>query len=256
MERNLLVAVLLCACSVLAGCAVPPRAATPTPPTSGLGATRAVPPTYEIYEVQKGDTLFRVGQRFGVSWQQIAGANEISAPYRLKVGMPLLIPRGGAAARPQTSAALPVRRGPPPPLPVSESDLHRGKPSSRFWWPTRGRLVQCYGDTVRGLPEPGIAMAASRGTEVRAAAAGTVITAIDADPASGAAWGNVLAVSHPGGMVSWYAHLDRILVEKGTRVDKGELIGTVGSSGAAPGAQLAFRLFRNQRPIDPEDHLP
>ncbi|GAB4475629.1 MAG: hypothetical protein Kow00124_16840 [Anaerolineae bacterium] len=44
------------------------------------------------YTVQPGDTLYRIGLRFGVDWQIIAGANGLSAPYRLTVGQVLTIP--------------------------------------------------------------------------------------------------------------------------------------------------------------------
>ena len=113
-----------------------------------------------------------------------------------------------------------------------------------------------YGDKVRGLAEPGMGIAAPLGTEVCAVAAGTVVTCVRTDPASPSAWGNVVAIAQAGDMVSWYAHLDRVFVEKGREVSRGGVIGTVGSSGAAARPVLAFRLFRNERPVDPEDFLP
>jgi LysM repeat protein len=45
-----------------------------------------------IYIVQSGDTLYLIGQRFGVSWQSIAAANAIHSPYLIYVGEKLLIP--------------------------------------------------------------------------------------------------------------------------------------------------------------------
>ena len=62
--------------------------------------------------------------------------------------------------------------------------------------------------------------------------------------------------SHADAAVSWYAHLRDIDVEKGQRVSKGEPIGTVGSSGVAEEDGLAFRLFRDDHQVDPEDYLP
>jgi len=65
-----------------------------------------------------------------------------------------------------------------------------------------------------------------------------------------------VAISHSGGIASWYAYLDQVLVERGQSVSKGQLIGTVGRSGAAPRPELAFRLYQDDRPVNPERLLP
>jgi murein DD-endopeptidase MepM/ murein hydrolase activator NlpD len=151
---------------------------------------------------------------------------------------------------------------PPPPSrtarrePVAASDLHRGSPSARFWWPTSGRVVRHYRAPLRGLPEPGVTISAPAGREVYCVAAGTVVTCLNSGRTPESGWGNVVAISHADGMTSWYAHLDQILTEPGRKVAKGEAIGTVGSSGAAAVPQLAFRMFRDERPVDPEEYLP
>lgn len=46
----------------------------------------------QTYEVQSGDTLSSIGEQFNVSWQKIAEANNLSAPYDLTVGDKLTIP--------------------------------------------------------------------------------------------------------------------------------------------------------------------
>ena len=238
----------------LAGCST--RAPRPEPSPVAGPVEKVAPLGYLLYEVQRGDTLYGLGQRFSVPWQEIAAANNIRDVSDLKVGKLLLVPRvagvePSALSSPEPTARLEASR-----RHVSAADLHRGSPSARFWWPTAGTLLRRYGDEVRGLAEPGIALAAPAGTEVCAVAGGTVITCLQANPSAPSAWGNVVAVAHSGNMVSWYAHLDRILTSKGRRVARGEVIGTVGSSGAADRAVLAFRLFRNERPVDPLDYLP
>jgi LysM repeat protein len=57
----------------------------------GGGATSA-----GTYTVQSGDTLYSIGQRFGVSWQSIASTNGISAPYTIYVGEKLTLPGSSA----------------------------------------------------------------------------------------------------------------------------------------------------------------
>jgi murein DD-endopeptidase MepM/ murein hydrolase activator NlpD len=192
-----------------------------------------------------------------VPWETIARDNDVDRPEDIPIGTLLLIPRAPGVAAP------PLQEPPPQPVPrpaatrtgVAAARLHRGKPSATYWWPTAGRLVRRYGDPVRGLPEHGIAIAAPKGTEVYSVAAGTVVTSLVPDRTVGA-WGKVIAIAHADGVVSWYAHLDSVLIRKGRRVRKGEAIGAVGASGAAAGSRLAFRLYRNSRPVNPEDYLP
>lgn len=254
MARHLHAAGLLCVLIGLTGCrAAPPKSIAGPSPISVATTRRSY--EYFVYHARRGDTLYSLGRRFGVSWEEIADASSIKHPEELKVGMALLIPRTEGVDVPELAIPEPEPQAGPRRA-VPKRDLHRGRPSSRFWWPTSGRVVRRYGEGLRGLPESGIAIAAPAGTEVYAAAPGTVIAQVSADASAGSAWGNVLAISHPGGMVSWYAHLDSVFVQKGRRVSKGEPVGAVGTSGAAVRPELAFRLFRNERPINPMDHLP
>jgi murein DD-endopeptidase MepM/ murein hydrolase activator NlpD len=207
--------------------------------------------------MQAGDTLYSIGRRFHVPWDEIARINDLNRLDDLAIGTLLIIPRASGVDVPALSLPPPpTRRTSARRSSVRPDDLHRGKPSSAYWWPTSGRLARRYGQKLRGLPEHGIGIAAPAGTDVCAVAAGTVISCVRAPASSASGWGNVVAIRHAGDAVSWYAHLRDVDVEKGQRVGKGEAIGTIGSSGAAASAGLAFRLFRNDRLVDPEDHLP
>jgi murein DD-endopeptidase MepM/ murein hydrolase activator NlpD len=245
------------------GACVGPEPAPPavSPPESPKpAAPPREPETFEYfpYHVKAGDTLYALGKRFGVSWQEVADINGITKVNEMPVGRLLIIPRAPGVEVPplEPPQRAPGRSWSARRRALRPRDLHRGKSSSRFWWPTAGRVVRAYGRPVRGLADPGIAIRAPGGTEVYAVADGTVIAVVGADGDGVSAWGKALAVVHSGGYVSWYGHLDTILVRKGQRVRKGHAIATVGASGAAPEPQLAFRLYRNDRPIDPMEQLP
>jgi murein DD-endopeptidase MepM/ murein hydrolase activator NlpD len=53
-----------------------------------------------------------------------------------------------------------------------------------------------------------------------------------------------------------YAHHDSLRVSKGDFVEKGDLLGTVGTSGNASGPHLHFEVRRDRLPDDPLSYLP
>ena len=243
----------LAAAALVVGCAGEPTVEQQSAVGSPPAATAA--PSYFVYEVKPRDTLFSLGERFGVPWEEIRDANRLGRPEDLNVGAPLLIRRVPGVPVPELSATPPAEYRSPERRRVLESDLHRGKPSARFWWPTYGRLVRKYGDRLRGLSESGIGILTAPHTEVYAVADGRVVTVLEAGQSGGPSWGDVVAIAHSDDMTSWYAQLDQVMVKKGQQVAKGEPLGTVGA-GPAGRNELAFRLYRNERPVNPEDYLP
>jgi murein DD-endopeptidase MepM/ murein hydrolase activator NlpD len=89
---------------------------------------------------------------------------------------------------------------------------------------------------------------------IRAADDGTVVLA-----GYNSAYGNMTVISHGriGGAIiaTLYAHQSRIAVGPGERVDKGQLIGFVGSTGYSTGPHLHFEVRVNGTPVDPETWL-
>ena len=77
-------------------------------PTAPTPAATPPPDTPTTYVVQRGDTLAEIGRRFGVSWIDIARANNIVNPNRILVGQTLTIP-GVASAAPAPAPATPSR---------------------------------------------------------------------------------------------------------------------------------------------------
>ena len=105
----------------------------------------------------------------------------------------------------------------------------------------------------RKRPHRGVDFAAPTGTPVRAVADGKVTYA---------GWrgnyGRFLKIDHDGPYSSAYAHLRRIKkgVRAGTFVKRGQVIGYVGSSGAATGPHLHFEMHKNGRYINPLKKVP
>jgi murein DD-endopeptidase MepM/ murein hydrolase activator NlpD len=94
----------------------------------------------------------------------------------------------------------------------------------------------------------GVDYGAPRGAPVVAVADGVVVTA---GWAGGG--GNQVRIRHAGGFETYYLHLSSFAkgVRRGARVNQGQLIGRVGSTGTATGPHLDFRLRRHGVFVDP-----
>lgn len=64
-------------------------------------------------------------------------------------------------------------------------------------------------------------------------------------------YGRMISIDHGGGLVTRYAHLQRITTEEGLVVTAGQPIGTLGSTGRATGPHLHFEVRLDGRPVDP-----
>jgi murein DD-endopeptidase MepM/ murein hydrolase activator NlpD len=91
-------------------------------------------------------------------------------------------------------------------------------------------------------PHLGIDYAAPTGTPVQAVAAGTVTFSAR----SGGA-GNLIKLRHANGFETYYMHLSRLQVRAGQKVNQGQQIGLVGSTGLSTGPHLDFRIRKNGR---------
>ena len=96
----------------------------------------------------------------------------------------------------------------------------------------------------------GIDIAAPTGSPIRSLASG-VVTMAEERPGLG----RVVAVEHADGWRSLYAHCEALDVQPGQRVEAGETIASVGSSGRSTGPHLHLELHHDGRAIDPADSL-
>ncbi|MCA3244260.1 MAG: peptidoglycan DD-metalloendopeptidase family protein [Alphaproteobacteria bacterium] len=119
-------------------------------------------------------------------------------------------------------------------------------------WPARGELLKKFGEKGNGVAHTGINIAVPANTPVLATEDGTVLYADNGLRA----YGNMVLIRHPGGMVSAYAHTNHLLVRKGERVQKGQVIAVSGQTGNVESPQLHFELRRNATAIDPLTVLP
>lgn len=152
-------------------------------------------------------------------------------------------PQQQAAARP------PAAEAPPPPRQADAEPPPRSP--GRFLTPVKGSIISGFGPKPGGQHNDGLNIAAAKGTPVVAADNGVV--AYSGNELRG--FGNLLLIRHADGWVTAYAHLDRIDVERGAEVKRGQRIGAVGQSGGVPTPQLHFEVRRGSQAVDPKGML-
>ncbi len=158
---------------------------------------------------------------------------------------------------------------PPELVTLSEKDLRRvGREKTRldkiwiketlerFWkggfikpvegvWGSEFGLRRMINDELRS-PHTGVDITAPEGSPVRTMASGRVVLTDELFFS-----GNSIVIDHGQGLYSMYFHLSKFLVKKGKRVEKGDIIGLVGSTGRASGPHLHWGVRLQNARVDP-----
>jgi murein DD-endopeptidase MepM/ murein hydrolase activator NlpD len=122
--------------------------------------------------------------------------------------------------------------------------------------PTKGWLTSAFArERVHPIlhlarPHEGIDVSAPMGTEIEAPASG-IVTKVDWVEG----YGNMLTVDHGYGLVTRYAHCSKILVVRGQRVKRGQVIARVGSTGLSTGPHLHYEVWVNGKPANPMKYV-
>jgi len=129
--------------------------------------------------------------------------------------------------------------------------------SALFIWPAVAVITSPFSlsrvNPVTGKvePHPGIDIGATYGTNVLAAASGTVTLA-----AWDSGYGNCIRIKSADPYSEVYGHLSEFDVKEGQQVTQGQTIGKVGATGEATGPHLHFEIRVNNNPVDPITLLP
>jgi murein DD-endopeptidase MepM/ murein hydrolase activator NlpD len=120
-----------------------------------------------------------------------------------------------------------------------------------FRWPVKGRVIAGFGTKPDGGHNDGIDVAVPQGTSVKAAENGVV--AYSGNELKG--YGNLVLIRHANNWVSAYANNEELLVNRGEKVRRGQIIAKAGATGAVSQPQVHFELRKGSRPVDPTKHM-
>lgn len=193
-----------------------------------------------LHSVKSGDTVLGIAQQYGIQGADIVAYNQLADSSKLSLGQKLVIPGGEIApARvPKTNVTdtklAQEDDGPTPPPTASVG--------SGFLWPTTTRHISQYfrwghtGIDIDNRARPAI-YAADKGTVEFAGWLG--------------GYGNLIILNHGNGLQTYYAHTDKMYVDRGQSVAKGAAIAKMGSTGRSTGPHLHFEVRRGGRPLNP-----
>ncbi len=200
-----------------------------------IGQNINILPTNGVtYRVGRGDTVAKIAQRYGVKADAIASFNQVSGG--LTVGSTIVIPGGRPPAPPPQPKPRVATAVPPAPSSAVRTN-------TKLQWPAVGRRITQYYTWRHG----GIDIGDTRGTPVYAAESGVVEVA----GWNRGGYGYYIIVDHGGGLKTLYAHNTKLRVTVGDRVERGQQIADMGSTGRSTGPHLHFEVRVNGRRQNP-----
>lgn len=118
--------------------------------------------------------------------------------------------------------------------------------------PVTGTITSRFGsrESIRSYPHNGLDIAAPYGTKIKAAASGTVTFS-----GYNGSYGNLVVVDCGSGVEIYYGHCSKLLVDVGDKVEAGDIIGEVGSTGNSTGNHLHFEIKINGTSVDPQNYI-
>jgi murein DD-endopeptidase MepM/ murein hydrolase activator NlpD len=200
------------------------------------------------HKVARGETIFSVGKRYGLDDESQVQVivdypfNEFlnEETFELATGQFLMVP-GGVPPR---APAQPARQ---PRAVAFTPDAGTVTSTGSFVWPAAGRITQGY-----FFYHKAIDIANRAGGQILAADSGVVTVAGWVDNGG---YGNRVQIDHGNGFVTLYAHLSSTQVVPGQRVNRGDVVGQMGSTGRSTGVHLHFEIRQGGVLLNPLQFL-
>lgn len=196
--------------------------------TRGAESDRDITPA-EIYTVRKGDTVYAIARKFGVSPDSILEINKC-ASGKIIPGMKLRIPVNAAKNKTKT-----------PGKPLAKSSKNRPD----FQWPLK-KVKTCRKDGEEGVKSIGIIINSSPNADVFASERGVVKKI-----GYMRGYGKYIVIMHENRYITVYSNMEMVNVREGQSVKKGTVLGRISSD-----SMLHFQIGKAGKPENPLEYLP
>ena len=202
-------------------------------------------PLNQMHKIVKGETLYSISRYYETTVFTLAKYNNIKNINNIKVGKELIIPKKSEKIKKikkKWDSNFKKEK-----IDNSKIVILRDKKTSKFIWPVKGKLLSKYGKSKEGFYNDGINIDSKKGTKVMSSQAGKVIYCGNEIPG----YGNLILIKHSKNWITAYAHLNEVFTEKGKKVSKGEIIGSVGNTGNVRSPQLHFEIRKGKESVNP-----
>ncbi|RED54488.1 M23 family metallopeptidase [Cohnella lupini] len=188
-------------------------------------------------QYQKNETM-KLGQQKTLREGKI-GKQQVT--YRL-------IKRNGLMLE-EEQIAQKVLLKPIPTIILKGTKVIRGEGSGKFSWPVVGARITSYQGARWGRQHKGIDMVGNK--NILAADEGVIEYA----GYKSGGLGNTITIDHNNGFKTVYGHMKSVIAKKGQIVEKGDVIGIMGSTGNSTGTHLHFEVYLNGKLKNPTSYL-
>ncbi|PKL72328.1 hypothetical protein CVV26_02070 [Candidatus Kuenenbacteria bacterium HGW-Kuenenbacteria-1] len=203
-----------------------------------------LPVTGVVHTVGKGENLGKIAKKYNINETEILAINELTNDS-LKINQKIIIP-GGEKHFPLIFAKKVAinKKWVPPVL----GKFISSKIKAGFIWPTSSyRITQYY-----HWGHPGIDIGGkNHSSPIYASADGVVASAIY----SNRGYGRHIIINNGNNTTTLYGHMSEFYVKRGERVEKGQVIGLLGSTGRSTGPHLHFEIKINGQKINPLKYI-
>jgi murein DD-endopeptidase MepM/ murein hydrolase activator NlpD len=236
-------------------------------------------PSTNYHEVREGETINIVAGLYDLKLEEIIKLNKLQYPYSIYAGDKLKIAKYPTKnlkkdteninnknikeSQQINNSTIPNKNSESLKNNNNSKDFNNNSENSQnfansisdkknnFAWPIKGKVISQFGSKSAGLFNDGINIEAKQGAKVLASEDG--IIAYIGNELKG--YGNLVIIKHSQGWITAYAHLEDFKTTKGQIVKKGQVIGTVGTSGKVASPQLYFGLRKGKNAVNPKNYL-
>lgn len=199
------------------------------------------------HKVKRGESIYTIGKKYGLEDTQVQVIvdypfNEFlnDETFELATGQFLVVPGGVLPNTPASVAKQSTYVSYTP-------DAGAVSGSGNFVWPASGNITQGY-----SFYHKAIDIANRAAGPILAADSGTVVVSGWVDNSG---YGNRVVVDHGNGYVTLYAHMSVTQVRVGQRVNRGDVLGQMGSTGRSTGTHLHFEIRTGSGLLNPLNFL-